>query len=229
MSVPLCVVGDSITGGVVYLEDSQRYVHLADSFMNLLSTELGLELHNHSRFGCTTPAALRKMKRYESDIAGCPYTLVMLGGNDSDFDWPAVAETPEVMHDCRTPMAQFRESYDRVLDYIEELGSRPIVMNLIPVWGERYYKWFSRKADPEALMRFLRGTVSIERWNEMYNLAVMKAAAARRLPILDVRSAFLGIRGYEGMYCEDGIHPSPAGHRRMAQYLLPQLKSAICD
>ena len=70
--------------------------------MNLLANALELDLHNHSRFGCTSTAALERMPRYESDVAECPYTLVMLGGNDSDFDWPAVAATPEEEHECNT-------------------------------------------------------------------------------------------------------------------------------
>ena len=167
MASPLCVIGDSITGGVVYKDDAGRYVRCKDSFVNLLGGELELDVHNHSRFGCTSTSALERMSRYEGDIAECPNTLVMLGGNDSDFDWPAVAETPEAEHDCNTPMERFMESYARVLDRIIALGSRPLVLNLIPVFGRRYFKWFSKRADPESLMRFLGTTDSIEHWNAL--------------------------------------------------------------
>ena len=227
MAGKLCVIGDSITGGVVYKDDAGRYVKCKDSFVNLLANSLELDLHNHSRFGCTSTAALERMPRYESDVAECPYTLVMLGGNDSDFDWPAVAETPEQPHDCNTPVSRFRECYNAVLDRIIELGSRPVVISLIPVWGRRYYEWFSRKLDGRALMRFLGTTDSIEHWNEMYNLEVIKTAAKRELPIIDVRSAFLSARDFTGLFSRDGIHPSPAGHRRMFEYSLPQLRAAL--
>lgn len=227
MSEPICIVGDSITGGVVYLEDSERYARCKDSFVNLLGGALNAEMRNHSKFGLTSEAALRKLGRFEGDIAQCPHTLVMLGGNDSDFDWPAVAETPEQPHDCNTPVSRFRESYNAVLDRIIELGSRPVVISLIPVWGRRYYEWFSRKLDGRALMRFLGTTDSIEHWNEMYNLAVMRIAAKRGVPMLDVRSAFLEKRDFEGLFSEDGIHPSPEGHRRMFDYVLPQAKGIL--
>ena len=222
MASPLCVIGDSITGGVVYKDDAGRYVRCKDSFVNLLGGELGLDVHNHSRFGCTSTSALERMSRYEGDIAECPNTLVMLGGNDSDFDWPAVAETPEAEHDCNTPMEKFAEYYNRVLDGIIALGSKPVVINLIPVYGKRYFDWFSRKLDPKALMRFLGSTESIEHWNEMYNLAVMRIAARR-----GVRSAFLLKRNFEGLFSEDGIHPSPEGHRKMFEYVLPQAKPLL--
>lgn len=227
MSEPICIVGDSITGGVVYLEDSARYVRCKDSFVNLLGGALSTEMRNHSKFGLTSEAALRKLGRFESDIAQCPHTLVMLGGNDSDFDWPAVSAEPEAAHDCNTPISRFVEYYNSVLDGIEALGSRPVVINLIPVYGKRYFDWFSRKLDPKALMKFLGSTESIEHWNEMYNLEVIKAAARRDIPFIDVRSAFLSARDFTGLFSRDGIHPSPAGHRRMFEYSLPQLRAAI--
>lgn len=227
MSEPICVVGDSITGGVVYLEDIGRYGHCQESFVDLLGGALDSEVLNHSKFGMTSEAALKRLKRFEGDIAACPNTLVMLGGNDSDFDWASVAASPDEPHDCRTPMAVFKESYNAVLDRIIELGSRPIVISLIPVWGRRYYEWFSKKLDAAALMRFLGTTDSIEHWNEMYNLAVMRTAAKRELAIIDVRSAFLSARTFTGLFSRDGIHPNEAGHRRMYEYALPQLKAII--
>ncbi len=227
MSKSICVIGDSITGGVIYLSDSARYVRCQESFVNLLGSELKIDLRNHSKFGCTVGSALRKMERYTEDIAGCPDTLVMLGGNDSDFNWPQVAETPDVWHDCNTPMETFKACYNRVLDRIIELGSRPVLINLIPVYGRRYFNWFSRKADPNALMKFLGSTESIEHWNEMYNLAVMSIANMRSLPVLDVRSAFLSARTFDGLYSEDGIHPNAKGHRRMFEHILPQAKTAL--
>ena len=228
MSGLMCVIGDSITGGVVYKSEAGRYVKCRDSFVNLLAGALGLDVHNHSRFGCTSTAALERMPRYEKDVAECPNTLVMLGGNDSDFDWPAVAETPEEQHDCNTPIDRFVDCYARVLDKIISLGSRPIALNLIPVFGRRYFNWFSKRSDPEQLMRFLGSTNSIEHWNEMYNLAVMRVAAERNVPVLDVRSAFLYRRVYgDDLFSADGIHPSVEGHRRMYEFLLPQMQHVL--
>ncbi len=227
MSAKLCVIGDSITGGVVYRDDAARYVKCRDSFVNLLGAELGLDVHNHSRFGCTSMAALSRLGRYEEDVAGCEYTLVMLGGNDSDFDWPEVARTPDEPHECNTPMGCFEEAYSKLLDRVAALGSRPIAMNLIPVFGRRYFKWFSKRADPEQLMRFLGTTDSIEHWNEMYSLAVMRVAASRGVPVLDARSAFLFRRVFDPMFSADGIHPSVEGHRKMYEFLLPQMRRIL--
>ena len=227
MGNPICIIGDSITGGVVYLSDSAKYTHWKESFVNLLGSSLDSEMKNHSKFGCTSTAALKRLERYSKDIAACPTTLVMLGGNDSDFDWPSVSAEPEAAHDCNTPIARFVEYYNKVLDGIMSLGSKPVVINLIPVYGKRYFDWFSRKLDPKALMKFLGSTESIEHWNEMYNLAVMRIAAKRGIPMLDVRSAFLEKRNFDGLFSEDGIHPSPEGHRKMYEYVLPQARPIL--
>ena len=77
-------------------------------------------------------------------------------------------------------------------------------------------------------MRFLGSTDSIEHWNEMYNLAVMRVAAERNVPVLDVRSAFLYRRVYgDDLFSADGIHPSVEGHRRMYEFLLPQMQHVL--
>lgn len=227
VSDPICIIGDSITGGVVFLPESGRYSHYSDSFINLLGAETGSEIRNHSKFGCTVTAALKRVDQFSGDISACPHTVVMLGGNDSDFDWPAVAATPEAFHDSKTPLKDFTRIYGEIIRRIKSLGSSPVLLNLIPVDGSRYFRWFSRNCDPGALMRFLRCTESIEHWNEMYNLAVMKLAAKFELPLLDVRSAFLRARHYEGLFSEDGIHPSPAGHRAIFEYILPQASEIL--
>ena len=176
----------------MYKSEAGRYVKCRDSFVNLLAGALGWMYTITAVSAVRALRRSRRMPRYEKDVAECPNTLIMLGGNDSDFDWPAVAETPEEQHDCNTPIDRFVDCYARVLDKIISLGSRPIALNLIPVFGRRYFNWFSKRSDPEQLMRFLGSTDSIEHWNEMYNLAVMRcggraecarARRAQRLPL----------------------------------------------
>lgn len=227
MSDSACIIGDSITGGVVYLPDCGRYVRCNDSFINLLGAETGTMIRNHSKFGCTVGTAFRQVERFADDIASSSHTIVMLGGNDSDFDWPAVAASPELPHDCKTPMPDFLRLYEELLGRIKAYGGNPVLLNLIPVDGRRYFSWFSKKSDPGALMRFLYQTESIEHWNEMYNIAVMKIAAKFGLPMIDVRSAFLSERNFDGLLSEDGIHPSPRGHRTVFEYILPQAKKIL--
>lgn len=227
MQGPICVIGDSVSGGVVFSEEKGRHVKISDSYINLLGRELGAEIDNRSLFGCTVDAALERMERYSGAIAASEYTLVALGGNDSDFDWPAVAAEPDFLHDCKTPMARFTEDYEAIVARVRALGSRPVLLGMIPVDGPSYFNWFSKDLDADALMRFLHTTASIEHWNEMYNIAVMKLAIKLNAPFIDLRSAFLGARYFKGLHSIDGIHPSAAGHRLLFEYTLPQAKSIL--
>lgn len=227
MGSTVCIIGDSITGGVVFQPETGRYTHFKDSFVNLLGGELGAEVRNHSKFGCTVGTALARLDRYADDVTACAHTVIMLGGNDSDFDWPGVAETPDEFHDCNTPIDSFISDYSELIERVRGIGGRPVLMNMIPVFGRRYYDWICRKCDPEAIMRFLHNTDSIEHWNEMYSIAVMKLATKYALPLLDVRSSFLHARFFDSLFSQDGIHPSPDGHRVIFEYLLPQAKLAL--
>lgn len=227
MTNSICVVGDSITAGVIYLSDSERYVRYQGAFMARLSEALGFELKNHSQFGCTSATALKKFRRFENDIRSSEHTIIMLGGNDSDFDWPEVARTPEVYHEGNETIAGFERNYNELLDRVEALGSKPIAMNLIPVDGRSYVEWIARRAERTGLMRFLGGFESIDHWNEAFSLAVMRVAERRGVPVIDIRSAFLERRRFDGLFSEDGIHPSPRGHEVIYEYIKPRVAELI--
>ena len=47
----------------------------------------------------------------------------------------------------------------------------------------------------------------------MYNIRVHSVASAMRVPVIDIRSAFLLRTDYGELLCDDGIHPNEAGHR----------------
>ena len=56
---------------------------------------------------------------------------------------------------------------------------------------------------------------------------MLREAAARNVPILDARSAFLFRRVFNPYFSTDGIHPSAEGHRALFEYLLPQLEELL--
>ena len=47
------------------------------------------------------------------------------------------------------------------------------------------------------------------------------------VPVLDARSAFLFRRVFDPMFSADGIHPSVEGHRKMYEFLLPQMRRIL--
>ena len=213
MSDKIVLFGDSVAKGIVYDRESRRYVWGECSFIRSFCREHGYTLSDHSQFGCHLEKAFRLLKRHSADLADSRAVLVMLGGNDCNFDWPRVAENPDGQHECTTPPEQFHREYIRFLEEIRRLGGKPVMLDMAPVLGRRYYRWITRECDPDGIMQFLGCPERIEHWNEMYNLILQKIAMETGTPLVDVRGALLASRELENYYCPDGIHPDAEGHQ----------------
>ena len=72
--------------------------------------------------------------------------------------------------------------------------------------------WITKDLNAENILHWLGDVEHIYRWHEMYNLVVVRLAAVKHVPLIDIHKAFLESRDYLNMYCEDGIHPNEAGH-----------------
>jgi hypothetical protein len=90
---------------------------------------------------------------------------------------------------------------------------------MIPVDFRKYFDWIVKSHDPMSILRFLRVKERIERWNEMYNLALWGLSRDTGTPILDIRSPFLASPELPDFYCEDGIHINAAGHKLLCDQL----------
>ena len=97
----------------------------------------GLTLKNFSKFGCTITKAFnyvqRMFTRIDSDIV-----LMNFGGNDCNFDWKAISENPSDVHLPNTGLDEFVETYNRMIDFVLEKRSLPVVANLLPVQEKTY-------------------------------------------------------------------------------------------
>ena len=86
-------LGDSITKGVV-LTNMDRYAVAQKSFMDIAGEKLGMDVINCGKFGSTVTMGEKIVSRYSKDISESQYTFIEYGGNDCDFDWSKIAETP---------------------------------------------------------------------------------------------------------------------------------------
>ena len=167
MAEPICIIGDSITGGVVYLSDSA--VHALEG---LLCEPAG-RLAGHGDEeppSSVAPPALRskRLERYPSDIAACPNTLSSCwAGTTRIFNWPAVAAEPEAPHDCKnTPMARFTEYQQRPGRHPGPSAAKPVVrINLIPRLRAALFRMVLAKVGPPRRSCAFGTTNSIEHWN----------------------------------------------------------------
>ncbi len=223
----LCIFGDSVGKGVTYDNGKQRYTTLSGGFVSVLEEKLNTEIDNFCRFGCTLTKGIELIERRMDRLSQYDYVALEFGGNDSDFDWAAVAADPEGEHDCFTPMESFTSSYINIIDRIRAEGSNPILLSVPAIDSMRYYKWISKSNDGNAIMQFLREPMRIERWNEMYNNAVWRIGSLCSVPVLDIRTPILHERYYKELFCEDGIHPNSEAHSIIADSIYEKIALSV--
>ena len=226
----LVALGDSIIKGVLVQSEGERSRYsLADkSIVECCAEKLGGESLNLGKMGCTIEAGERILNRYLDKMSGAQYVLLEYGGNDSDYNWQEIAESPEKEHFPRTRLEVFEQVYERVINKIKEMGAIPLVLSLPPMDAERYFAFFSQKWEDgfrANVMRWLGGsTNTIMSGHELYNLATMRIAQRTGAQWIDVTSGLLKGHNFRAYLCDDGIHPNERGQRMIAEAVLQSLR-----
>ena len=226
----LVALGDSIIKGVLVQSEGERSRYsLADkSIVECCAEKLGGESLNLGKMGCTIEAGERILNRCLDKMSGAQYVLLEYGGNDSDYNWQEIAESPEKEHFPRTRLEVFEQVYERVINKIKEMGAIPLVLSLPPMDAERYFAFFSQKWEEgfrANVMRWLGGsTNTIMSGHELYNLATMRVAQRTGTQWIDVTSGLLKDHNFRAYLCDDGIHPNERGQRMIAEAVLQSLR-----
>ena len=230
MTTKVIAFGDSIMKGIVIdtaksIADTVKYMVSMDSFSEQCRRRLNIEVTNLGKFGSTVKHGMASVDRYMDFVAKADYTLLEYGGNDCDFRWEEIGENPEGQHSPKISLTEFIAQYDAMLAKIQQAGSRPVLLSLPPLASDKYFNSFTRKLSAQNrpnILDWLGGSVdAITNWHEMYNLEIFKLAAVRRVPIIDITSAFLNKRDFKEYLCDDGIHPNERGHHLIAD--------VVCD
>ena len=205
------VYGDSILKGI--LLENGRYT-INREWEKRLAGEYRLNIQNRSRFGCTIQKAMAYIRKDCAKSYGVnEYALLEFGGNDCDYHWEEIASAPDQAHDCNTPPALFVKRYREAVDLIRGSGRSPVIVTLPPIHSERYLRFICRNGlSRESILSWLGDVDAISRWQEDYSRMAEQVAIQERVPLIDLRSAFVSdSRPSEELLCADGIHPSRAG------------------
>lgn len=233
MDTKILVVGDSLSKGVIFDENKEKYTIIKDCFFNLVAEKIDAEMINASRFGSTVTQGSRVLQsnfeKYDPDIV-----VIEFGGNDCDFLWDDIAAHPEIDHIPKTPLDEFDRSINGMIDYVLEKGKQPVLATLPPLYADSYFKWFtgSDREKGRRVLQWLKDVWHIYWWHERYSNCVQYIARRRDIHCIDVRRTFLQKKDFNEYMCKDGIHPNEAGHklifeaviehiREYAAYLLP--------
>ena len=220
-----CIFGDSVGKGVV-LSDTGRYASGSPD-INSLTGRDDITLKNYSRFGFVTEKTLWLIEKCGDEIASSDAVFIEVGGNDCDFDWQSISETPDEEHLCKTPPALFEKIYTELLKKAKAFGKKVFALNLPPIVAARYFKNISQRAGvcAENVLKWLGSVETIYRYQEMYSIMVEKIARAVDVALIDIRSAFLSDHHYENFICEDGIHPNSKGYELIYKSVIEQSRA----
>lgn len=108
--IRIAALGDSLTKGVI-LTDQNRYSIADCSFMDIISNELDTSVCNYGKFGCTVSFGNNVIDRHKDEITNSDYTFIEYGGNDCDFDWMKIADSPNEEHDNITAAYHLRHIF----------------------------------------------------------------------------------------------------------------------
>ena len=150
------------------------------------------------------------------------------GGNDCNFDWPAIGRDPDYPHQPVTALADFEATMRECIGLLRGAGITPVLMSLPPVDSDKYYEYIiSKGVDRSSLLKFLGTPLSIYRYQELYSVAISKLARSEELPFVDVRSAFLECIGspFSQLISGDGLHPTEKGYEIVARCFRERLES----
>lgn len=220
----LAALGDSIIKGVLFTKEENGHGHYSLSDHNIVdhvADNLHCEVVNLGKMGCTIEVGERILDRHIDTLDGTKYILMCYGGNDSDYDWKAIADDPESAHTPKTPVHIFEKTYLRVINKVRDMGYTPLIMSLPPIDAQRYFDFFTytfTDAQKSNVMKWLKGNIStIGAGHELYNDAVKRVANTTDCVLIDCTTT-LG----DGKYylCEDGIHPNLTGQSKIANIIL---------
>lgn len=208
------IFGDSVFKGARYDSLSAKYV-VNDRFgLGRVADKAGLSVKNFSKFGCTVTKALGYVQKMFTKIDS-DMVFMNFGGNDCNYDWDAIAQSPLDMHRPNTELDQFVDSYNRMIDFVLEKRSLPVLATLLPVQDKRYIDYVCkvRNLDRKKVMAWVRSRdKSLSEHQKAYSDAVAEIASSRGIPLIDLRSAFSG-RNSSSLIGPDGIHPNERGQK----------------
>ena len=105
----LYIYGDSIMKGVIYEKDSNQTYKLSKSAFKKNIEGYDISVKNNSRMGATIDNGLSSLEKTLPDCSQDTLVLLEYGGNDCDFDWKAISESPDEKHLPKTPAPLFAQ------------------------------------------------------------------------------------------------------------------------
>lgn len=226
----ITVIGDSVSKGIIIKDGKVQ--KLETNAIKIIENYYNITIENNSLFGQSLKRVyqkqiidnyIKKVNKNDNNLL-----IISLGGNDSDYDWPNVAETPNDFHTSKTPIEEFQDYLDKITLQLIDNNIKVMFTTLFPINSDRYFRnIISKTADKEKVLEFLHQDVSnIYRHQELFNDIICYNANKYNCKVIDIRSFFLLSVNYLDYVANDGIHPNEKGQRFIAQTIINQIEKS---
>ena len=219
------IYGDSLLKATMPDADMRYHFHLPEVMAQYPSDRL--EVVNRAKMGATVTKGLALVEHDVQRGMDARWALVAYGGNDSDFDWPAIADAPDQEHLPRTALPEFVEKLRCAANMLRDAGVQPVLMTLPPIDSARYFDFISRRSDGQRILTWLGDVGRIYRHQELYSDTVAALAMSEGLPLIDVRRQFLPLRDLPRLIAADGIHLTMPGYRQLFDTLAAWVREQL--
>ncbi len=205
------IFGDSVLRGVMYDETLQTY-RLRDGYaLDTIASE-GITVKNNSRMGATVGKSVGLVEKKLSECNSDTLVIFEYGGNDCDYDWKDISESPRKEHSPHTSPEMFVNTYREMILSAKKKGATVALTSLVPIDCSKYMKWICRNLSYENILSWLGDESMLFRWQEYYSHLVENLARELECCFIDLRRGFLLSHEYDRLLCADGIHPTQKGH-----------------
>ncbi len=207
------VFGDSVIRGVMLDSETGKYRSYKRRFEDARKN-YGISIENNGKIGYTSKQIVEQIKRLV-DIENRPdFIFLEYGGNDCNFNWRDVSEHPEQEHSPCVSPEDFRGNYIEAIEYVRSCGSSPVILIPPPIDAEKFLTYICKAGglSRENILKWLGDVSMIYRWQEHYSDICKDIAEEMDCPVIDLRSAFIVRHDFPDLICEDGMHPTEAGH-----------------
>ena len=207
------IFGDSILKGIQVNPLNKKYYVDNNIDIQMLSSKFLLNIKNYSKFGCTIEKGKMLLEKHMKRGAVCDAIVMDYGGNDCDFNWKEISDNPDEEYQPNTPITIFTNAYKNIITALKQKGILPVLTNLPPLDPKRFFEWNTKSLNKENVMKWLGSVNAIYRFQENYSRIIEKIAISEKIPLVDIRGAFLKNRRIEHLLCEDGTHPNTEGQK----------------
>jgi len=218
-------LGDSVTKGRVWAEGDRPRI-TRNNYPALLARLLpGANVINAGVTGDTSGDLLA---RFETSVAAHHPEVVVIegGGNDCNFRWADVAAEPTADHAPIVSERTFAANLAALVERARSIGAKSILTTLPPLDSARYYAYL-RQIYSDAIAPFICRVGGIYYWHERYSRIVGDVGRASGAAVARVRELFLSTGDFFCLISHDGIHPSEAGYRIVAQAVYQALLAVL--